>query len=152
MQQILELLYILPTTIKTKLLKQVATSCIILICYLLQCDSMVKSYASVDDLRIWPRATRHNVCSCYLMSCLVTVPLSSVRSRSCRCARLCLRDGSAYTSFLRIHTQGSSRQSNLWGKQQHTHSVFNCKENTNKATRCLSASPCSASHKCTGFL
>lgn len=129
-----------------------ATSCIILICYLLQCDSMVKSYASVDDLRIWPRATRHNVCSCYLMSCLVNVPLSSVRSRSCRCARLCLRDGSAYTSFLRIHTQGSSRQSNLWGKQQHTHSVFNCKENTNKGTRCQSASPCSASHKCTGFL
>lgn len=106
---------------------------------------MVKSYASVDDLRIWPRATRHNVCSCYLMSCLVNVPLSSVRSRRCRCARLCLRDGSAYTSFLRIHTQGSSRQSNLWGKQQHTHSVFNCKENTNKATRCLSVSSCSAS-------
>lgn len=71
-----------------------------------------------------PRATQHNVHSCYLMSCLANVPLSSERSRRLRCARLCLREGSAYTSFLRIHTQGSSRQSKLWGeRRQHTHSV-----------------------------
>lgn len=71
-----------------------------------------------------PWATEHNVYSCYLMSCLVNVPLSSVRSRRLRCAKLCLRDGSAYTSFLRIHTQDSSRQSKLWGEQQHTRSVL----------------------------
>lgn len=41
-----------------------------------------------------PWATQHNVYSCYLMSCLVNVPLSSVRSRRLRCARLCLSDGS----------------------------------------------------------
>lgn len=103
-------------------------------CHLLQCDNMVKSYASTADsspfLRICPRATQHNAYSSYLMSCLVNVPLSSVRSRRLRCARLCLRDGSAYTSFLRIHTQGSSRQSKIWGEEQHTHSVFNCRENT----------------------
>lgn len=96
----------------------------------------------ISFLRTRPRATQHDAYSCYLMSCLVNVPLSSVRSRRLRCARLCLRDGSAYTSFLRIHTQGSSRQSNLWGDQQHTHSVFNCRENTNKHTYSLSFSSC----------
>jgi len=75
-----------------------------------------------------PWATQHNVYSCYLMSCLVNVPLSSVRSRRLRCARLCLSDGSAYTIFLRIHTHGSSRQSKLWGEQQHMHPGFNCRE------------------------
>lgn len=106
-------------------LSSTATSCIILIWHLLQCDNMVKSYASTGDLssfffffflRMCPQATQHNAYSCYLMSCLVNIPLSSVMSRRLRCARLCLRDGSAYTSFLRIHTQGSSRQSKLWGE------------------------------------
>lgn len=111
---------------------------------------MVKSYASTVDLssffffffflslRMCPRATQHNAYSCYLMSCLVNVPLSSVMSRRLHCARLCLRDESAYTSFLRIHTQGSSRQSKLWGEQQRAHSVFNCSENTNTQTLFLS--------------
>ncbi len=126
-----------------------ATSCIILMCHLVQCDNTVKSYASTADLssflRLCPRATQHNSYSSYLMSCLVNVPLSSVRSRRLCCARLCLRDGSAYTSFLRIHTQGSSRQSKLWGEQQHTHSVFNCRENT--STYSFSVSSCfSVSH------
>lgn len=127
-----------------------ATSCIIVICHLLQCDNMVKSYASMDNLssflRMCPGATQHNVYSCYLMSCLVNVPLSNVRSRRLHCARLCLRDGSAYTSFLRIHIQGSSRQSMLWGKQQHMHLMFNCEENTNKHTDFLPVSDCSVSH------
>lgn len=94
-----------------------ATSSTMQICHLLQCDNVVTSYASMAGLptflRICPPATQHKVYSCYLMSCLVNVPLSSVRSRGLRCARLCLRDGSAYTSFLRIHTHGSSRQSKL---------------------------------------
>lgn len=148
--------YITNCSIADNELSSIATSCIILICHLLQCDNMVKSYTSTGDLssfflRMCPRATQHNVYSCYLMSCLVNVPLSSVRSRRLRCARLCLRDGSAYTSFLRIHTQGSSRQSKLWGKQQ---SVFNCRENTNKHTYSLSVSSCSVSlkYKCTGSL
>lgn len=40
-------------------------------------------------------------------------------------ARRCLREESAYTSFLRIHTHGSNRQSMLWRKktQTHTHHV-----------------------------
>lgn len=124
-----------------------ATSCIIIICHY----SVTTWLKAIQQrmtchlfLRMCPRATEHNVYSCYLMSCLVNVPLSSVRSRRLRCARLCLREGSAYTSFLRIHTQGSSRQSKLWGEQQHTQSVFNCRETTNKHTyssplaRCLS--------------
>lgn len=69
------------------------------------------------------------------MSCLANVPLSSARSRRLRRARLCLRDGSAYTSFLRIRTLGSSRQSKLWGRQQQTHSGFNCGERHRRASR-----------------
>lgn len=69
------------------------------------------------------------------MSCLANVPLSSARSRRLRCARLCLRDGSAYTSFLRIRTLGSSRQSKLWGGRQQTHSVFNCGERHRRTSR-----------------
>lgn len=105
---------------------------------------MVKSYASTDELPsfFWECALwlNNTMCYCYLMTCLANVPLSSVRRRGLRCARLCLRDGSAYTSFLRIHTQGSSRQSKLWGQQQHMHSVFNCTEN--KHTNSLSVSSC----------
>lgn len=69
------------------------------------------------------------------MSCLANVPLSSARSRRLRRARLCLRDGSAYTSFLRIRTLGSSRQSKLWGGQQQTRSVFNCGERRRRTSR-----------------
>lgn len=102
-------------------------------------------------LRMCPRATQHNVHSCYLMSCLVNVPLSSVRSRRLRCARLCLRDGSAYTSFLRIHTQGSSRQSKLWGEQQHgTQCLIAGKMQTNKNIISVSSCSLSLTYKCTG--
>lgn len=64
------------------------------------------------------------------MSHLARLPLSSVRRRRVCSASLCLRDESAYTSFLRIQTHGSNRPSKLWGKQQHMHSVSNCRENT----------------------
>lgn len=140
-------------------LTSMATGCIILMCHL-QCD-MVKRNTSLDGLWFFfflflcmrvcvanmPPATEHIAYSCYLMSCLVHVPLSSVRSRSLFCARLCLRDGSAYTSFLRIHTQGSSRQSKPWGEQQQTHSVFNCRETQTKTHNLLPSPPASVSRE-----